>query len=72
MNEDGIVMSMVETIREEHDRFVFEQIKPWCEKETKMVVSKEILCRALTCFRDEHPYEYIALKELAESEEKHE
>ena len=60
--EYDVVLHIEEQVREEHDRFVFETIKPYCEKETQMIISKRILCRALQCFQEEHFDEYAMLK----------
>ncbi len=56
-------------IREEQDKFIFKTVAPYCEEKTKMIISKDILTRALICFKEEHYDEYMALLEKAESEE---
>lgn len=48
-------------VREEHDRFIFETIRPWCQEITKMTISKEILNRALICYQTEHKEEFEEL-----------
>lgn len=63
-----ITERIVQQVREEQDRFIFETVEPYLKDMTKMVISKKILCRALQCFQEEHFEEYIALKK--ESEEK--
>lgn len=63
-----ITETIIQQVREEEDRFIFETVQPYIRDMTKMVISKKILCRALQCFQEEHFEEYIALKR--ESEEK--
>lgn len=63
-----ITESIIQQVREEQDRFIFETVEPYIKDMTKMVISKKILCRALQCFQEEHFEEYMALKK--ESEEK--
>ena len=43
-----IVMQMVEM----EDQFIFETIKPYCEKETQMKISKQELVQALLFWRN--------------------
>lgn len=64
-----IAESIVQQVREEQDRFIFETITPYIEDMTKMVISKKILCRALQCFQEEHFEEYMALKKESEEED---
>lgn len=63
-----ITESIVQQVREEQDRFIFETITPYIEETTKMIISKKILCRALQCFQEEHFEEYIALKKESEAQ----
>lgn len=71
---DGDIMSpvmeiterIIQQVREEQDRFIFETVKPYIEESTKMVISKKILCRALQCFQKEHFEEYMALMKESE------
>lgn len=46
-----IAESIIQQVREEQDRFIFETITPYIEETTKIVISKKILCRALQCFK---------------------
>ena len=55
-------------VKEEHDRFIFETIYPYCHEKTKMVISKKILCRELEWYRKEHLDEYTELAKEAENE----
>lgn len=64
-----IAESIVQQVREEQDRFIFETITPYIEDMTKMVISKKILCRALECFKNEHPEEFNALMNEMEDKE---
>lgn len=61
-----ITESIIQQVREEEDRFIFETITPYIKDMTKMIVSKKILCRALQCFQEEHFEEYMALKKESE------
>lgn len=61
-----ITNRIVQRVREEQDRFIFETVEPYLKDMTKMVISKKILCRALQCFQEEHFEEYIALKKESE------
>ena len=61
-----ITERIVQQVREEQDRFIFETITPYIKDMTKMVISKKILCRALQCFQEEHFEEYMALKKESE------
>ena len=58
-----IAEQIVEQVKEEHDRFIFETIYPYCQEKTKMVISKKILCRALEWYKKEHLDEYTELIE---------
>ena len=58
-----IAEQIVEQVKEEHDRFVFETIYSYCQEKTKMVISKKILCRALEWYKKEHLDEYTELIE---------
>ena len=62
-----ITESIIQQVREEQDRFIFETVEPYIKEMTKMIISKKILCRALQCFKEEHFEEYMAL--IKESEE---
>ena len=55
-------------IIEEEDKFIYEAVAPYCSGKTKMIISKDILTRALICFKEEHYDEYMALVEKAVSE----
>lgn len=61
-----ITTKIVQQVREEQDRFIFETVEPYLIDATKMVISKRILCRALQCFQEEHFEEYMALKKESE------
>lgn len=61
-----ITEKIVQQVREEQDRFIFETVTPYIKEMTKMVISKKILCRALQCFKEEHFEEYIILKKESE------
>ncbi len=64
-----ITETIIQKVREEEDRFIFETVQPYIRDMTKMVISKKILCRALQCFQEEHFEEYMALKEESEKNE---
>ena len=57
------IIQFIEQVNEEHDRFIFETIKPYCEGISQMVISKKILCRALEWYKREHLDEYTMLVE---------
>ena len=63
--EDGVTITdkIAYTVQEEFDRFVFQTVEPYLEEMTKIVISKEILVRALICFANEHPEELKQLQE---------
>lgn len=62
-----ITVKITEQVKEEHDRFIFETIYPYCQEHTKMVISKKILCRALEWYKKEHLDEYTELaKEVSD------
>jgi hypothetical protein len=61
-----IAESLVQQVREDQDKFIFETITPYIKEMTRMVISKKILCRALQCFQEEHFEEYMALKKESE------
>lgn len=63
-----ITERIIQKVREEQDRFVFETVEPYIKETTKLVISKKILCRALQCFQEDHFEEYMAL--IKESEDK--
>ena len=62
-DEYTITLNIQQKVTEETDRFIYEAIEPWCEVSMKMVISKEILARALECFQKEHANEYAVLME---------
>lgn len=64
-----ITTKIVQQVREEQDKFIFETVEPYLIDATKMVISKRILCRALQCFQEEHFEEYMALKKESEENE---
>ena len=43
--------------QETYDEFIFKQVKPFCENAVRMVISKELLVRALTEYFENHPEE---------------
>lgn len=63
--DDGIniINKITYTMEEEFDRFIFLSVEPYLKDMTKLVISKEILVRALTCFAHEHPEELKYLQE---------
>lgn len=63
-----ITERIIQQVREEQDRFIFETVEPYVKETTKLVISKKILCRALQCFKEEHFEEYMVL--IKESEDK--
>ena len=65
----NITYTIAKQVTEETDKFIFETIRPYCEEQSKIIVSKELLKRALICFKEEHYDEYITLQKMAESEE---
>lgn len=68
--EDGINITdeIAYTVKEEFDRFIFQSVEPYLEEMTKIVISKEILVRALVCFANEHPEELKHLQEKMKEE----
>lgn len=64
----NIVMQIQEKVKETHDAFIFETIRPWSEENSKLRISKKILCRALECFQKEHYDEYFQLRKEIEDE----
>lgn len=69
--EDGITITdeITYTVQEEFDRFIFQSVEPYLEEMTKIVISKEILVRALTCFAHEYPEELKYLQEKIAKED---
>ncbi len=63
-----ITERIIQQVREEQDRFIFETVEPYIKEMTKMIISKKILCRALQCFQEEHFEEYMALRKESERE----
>lgn len=63
--DDGIniINKITYTMEEEFDRFIFLSVEPYLKDMTKIVISKEILVRALICFANEHPEELKHLQE---------
>ena len=69
--EGGVTITdkIAYTVQEEWDRFIFQTVEPYLEEMTKIVISKEILVRALTCFAHEHPEELKHLQEKIAEED---
>ena len=69
--DDGVTITdkITYTVREEFDRFIFQSIEPYLTDIIKIVISKEILVRALTCFAHEHPEELKHLQEKIAEED---
>ena len=65
-----VIYKVAEKMTEDQDRFIFEQIRPWCEENTKIVISKRILCRALELYKREHKDEYYELLKEVEDDER--
>lgn len=51
--EDSI-MKITTTVKEEHDKFIFETIKPYCREITRMEIDKKTLSRALIKDKAQH------------------
>ncbi len=61
---DNITLNILNEVDERTDRFIFKTILAWSYGEShisNIVISKDILVRALTCFQSEHPEEYAEL-----------
>ena len=50
-------------VTEDYEKFIFESIYPYCEKVTRQIVPKELLARALTTYKAEHPDEWDTIME---------
>lgn len=47
-----MINQIVIQVTETHEKFIFETIKPWCEEQTQMVISKDELVKALLFYRN--------------------
>lgn len=68
---ESVVANFVNSVDETRDDFIFSTIIDFMghqEELSKIIISKQILCRALVCFREEHADEYYKL--LDESNER--
>jgi len=61
------VFNHIETFRhkvtEDYEKFIFEMIHPYCEEVIQQIIPKELLSRALTTYRAEHPEEWDMIME---------
>lgn len=67
MNDDSITKltaDIIHKVEETKDDFIFTTIMRWAGYEhdiSRIIMSKQILCRALICFKEEHTDEYFKL-----------
>jgi len=67
MNDDSITnftADIIHKVEETKDDFIFTTIMRWMGNEhdiSRVIMSKQILCRALICFKEEHTDEYFKL-----------
>ena len=62
--EENLVHEIINKVEETRDDFIFTTISRFMEQDTVMStipMSKQILCRALICFQQEHTDEYYQL-----------
>lgn len=62
--EQNIIHEIVNKVEETRDDFIFMTISRFMEQDlvmSKIPMSKQILCRALICFQQEHADEYYRL-----------
>ena len=56
------VMQFITQVSEEEDEFIFKHLQQYCDGMTSVTgithVPKQLLIRALTCFKEEHKDEY--------------
>lgn len=56
------VMQFITQVSEEEDEFIFTHLQKYCEGMTSVTgithVPKQLLIRALTCFKEEHKEEF--------------
>ena len=50
-------------VTEDYEKFIFESVYPYCEEVAQQIVPKELLARALTTYRAEHPEEWDMIME---------
>lgn len=50
-------------VTEDYEKFIFETIRPYCEEVTRQIIPKELLARALTTYKAEHPEEWNMIME---------
>lgn len=70
-NIDKYMHEIIHKAEETRDDFIFTTISKFMGEDiemSKIPMSKQILCRALICFKNEHPDEYYQL--LDESSER--
>lgn len=61
-------MEIAHKVEETKDDFIFTTISKFMDLEetvSKIPMSKQILCRALICFKEDHPEEYATLLEAS-------
>ena len=61
---NSISVDILHKAEETQDDFVFTTIMRYLDKDTLLdarIISKKILCRALICFKEDHPEEYARL-----------
>lgn len=56
---DGSMIQIVTRVFETQDEFIFETIRPFCETQAHMAITKDELIRALTLLREQEPVKPI-------------
>lgn len=47
----------------DYETFIFEMVRPYCEEVIQQIIPKELLARALTTYKAEHPEEWDMIME---------
>jgi len=67
------INAQMRLINEDEDKFIFETIRTYTDgvlaHEGIIKIPKKLLTRAITCFRNEHPEEFMYLLKEGEEEE---
>lgn len=50
-------------VTEDYEKFIFESMYPYCKEVTQQIIPKELLARALTTYKAEHPEEWDMIME---------
>ena len=61
--ESNFVETIVRKVTEDYEKFIFESVYPYCMEVTQQIVPKELLAKALTTYRAEHPDEWDMIME---------